>query len=272
MPLDCRYRHTWRRRFTETIHLFSPRQTPISAQLEPDKLNLTTPHAKSLNTDKLEANGASILSALEIEAIQIANFVTLYRGKRSPKGATIWKRNHKVSSALWRDCDVSGVPNPISSGLRMNTDTFLQVRLDRVVQSAALTAGCKSSILIVRHDTDLILAKSCFGKAPEPCDPDQFETLLAAINQTDQGILLVDDLTDPVADLCQFLPRWDSQVARFAAFIAIKDHDGQARGLLVICDPKPKPGLSPAKIYVLLSLAFQIADSLTLHRLQANEE
>uniref|UniRef100_UPI003CE8DAFC PAS domain-containing protein n=1 Tax=Brevundimonas sp. SL161 TaxID=2804613 RepID=UPI003CE8DAFC len=33
-----------------------------------------------------------------------------------------------------------------------------------------------------------------------------------------------------------------------------------------------KPGLSPAKIYVLLSLAFQIADSLTLHRLQANEE
>ena len=154
----------------------------------------------------------------------------------------------------------------------MNTNTFLNVRLDRVVQSAALTAGCESSILFVRYDTDLILARSYFGKAPEPCDSDQFETLLAAINQTDQGILLVEDMTDPVADLCQFLPRWDSQAARFAVLIAIKDHDGQARGLLAICDPKPKPGLSPAKIYVLLSLAFQIADSLMLHRLQTNGE
>ena len=144
-------------------------------------------------------------------------------------------------------------------------DARLRDQLARLVQSAALAAECSSAAIYIRADPSFIEPLSRYGPLAPGCSIDDYRSIQALLAGRDDELLIVKDIqvdTSPAAQL-HFVTEPSSSI-RFVAFAAIRNEVGDAIGLLVLRDPRPRRGLSAAKVYVLLALACQIADGLAL--------
>lgn len=144
-------------------------------------------------------------------------------------------------------------------------DARLRDQLARLVQSAAVAAECSSAAIYISADTSLLEPLSRYGPMTPGCAIDDYRSIQALMAGRNDDLLMVKDVSvdaSPAARL-SFVTEQSSPM-RFVAFAAIRNEVGDAIGLLVLRDPRPRRGLSAAKVYVLLALACQIADGLAL--------
>lgn len=148
-------------------------------------------------------------------------------------------------------------------------DARLRDQLAQLVRSAALVAGCSSAAIYIEANTSRIEPLSRYGPTGPGCSIDDYRSIQALMARRDDGLLVVKDISvdaTPLAQLPFVTERPPS--LRFVAFFAIRNEVGEAIGLLVLRDTRPRSGLSAAKAYVLLALATQIAAGLTLHEMK----
>jgi PAS domain S-box-containing protein len=151
----------------------------------------------------------------------------------------------------------------------MNADDLLRRQLDRIVQSAALSADFKSAAFLARPESHLARPVAGFGALFSSVDETVYLRLSELITRSPGGVLLVDDvLTDCRRPPGGHLPLWRDRRARAFAAVHVGDDYGGPIGLLIVADPQTKPGMSAAQTYVLKTQAAQLADSLALHSLK----
>ena len=136
---------------------------------------------------------------------------------------------------------------------------------ERLIRSAAHAAACNSSALYVERDGKLVCSRA-FGAGLLTLTDRVKSLAAAALHASATGVLAINDaLTDascpdtsPDASL-DASP--DGAGLRFVAAIPV-----QPCGVLLVADPAPHPGFSPAQRYVLVTHGLQLGAALSAGR------
>jgi PAS domain S-box-containing protein len=148
-------------------------------------------------------------------------------------------------------------------------ETRLADQLERVVRSATLATECSSAAIYLKSDLPEFDPPACFGSAAPSCSNGDYHSILERIAARGGDNLIVNDLLADTSGASRLaLIAFESSGTRFVVLVAVRNEAGEPIGLLVVSDPRPRPGLSAAKTYLLSALASQIADSLAFQEMK----
>ena len=155
------------------------------------------------------------------------------------------------------------------SDLIHNAERLFEERLLQVAKSAALIVESGAAVIFAADKSGDVERLAQFGQEFETLTSLDYVSILNGVKEATDGFIVVSDAVvsankPPLA--C--LPTWRGKASRFALFIAIHDSHGRQIGILATADLKPKSGVSAAKTYVLLSLAGQVADAISLRAMR----
>ncbi|AQR63113.1 hypothetical protein BZG35_16735 [Brevundimonas sp. LM2] len=145
----------------------------------------------------------------------------------------------------------------------------LDGRLERIARSAALTAEAGAAAIFMRRDESTIDVVGQFGEAFRALLEKDYVGILDHVAAGSDDYLLIDDAKAAANALStDSLPLWGGRASRFVMMIPIRGEREEPLGILALADRVPRPGLSAARTYVLMSLASQVADAFRLDAFQ----
>ncbi len=147
----------------------------------------------------------------------------------------------------------------------MDPDTTFMQLIARVVESAAYAAECSVAAFLAVQADGSARVQASFGGEFASLDAIQYAALLGAMDcmEGQSEILFGGPGGGPSFGL-GFLDAARDRAPRFFAVTKIRNQVQEVIGLLAVADEAPRDGLSPAKTYVFLSQALQIADAWAL--------
>ncbi|GJD97671.1 putative bifunctional diguanylate cyclase/phosphodiesterase [Methylobacterium iners] len=147
--------------------------------------------------------------------------------------------------------------------------------LGQLVRSAAHAAECNMAVYL-RGSDDGFEIDTCFGPGADAVTPAMAQAAMRLMGRRADDLLIVNDVAHHPwarsADAALFDDAAASPPMRFLALAKVIDATGSVQGALLVADPAPRAGLSPAKTYVLRTHAAQIAARVELHRLRLMAE
>ena len=144
-----------------------------------------------------------------------------------------------------------------------------RLSLVQLAQSAAHATGCRVGMFLTGIG-DCFTVIASFGLDPANETVLNSPVLARVATARTGGVLILDVAASVRPDVAAWwLPLFGQQlVPRFIAAVRLMVPDAITCGLLIVADPKPRPGLSAAASYVLLTHAAQVTSLLELDALR----